>query len=550
MGGTLLARSLFCEEMPTVSARTAADSGANFNAELYAVLVLLLKWPRRRSLHIISDNTALIKVVETAREWSIKEWRKIEYAPILRQIIKIIAERDRAAAVVTRWSHAYSHLDQRDCSKENIRKLNIMEERYGEYVRRVIRGNARADQLASAGTAIPQTLNFWQWMDTTPFVLMKTDGSDDVINAPRKALKEICRQLDIEEFQRTKRHCAVPDRFDQLVDYDAATRLFTQREPAYSPLMGWCVKLQAGKLTVRAPPPWSSRQQAADAIRSCPFAGSECPADAEETIEHMLECRGTIDIRRSLPDVILEIVNRWRACKPRAEMNDEPFFRWWIHVLRKPIDPLCGQALTRLKYFPRFWESAIPTQDDIDRATHLKTLPLLQQKNEYFARGHVPLALTEALLQVGVRQTVVRAAVDQIQVAIVWTMSRCWYQRCRHVWEKRRQQEKEEREREEAERRQNRYMHVQTEEFERLCRIARANAERDGTHRDQSSAPPMPPLAPDRNEQPQQPHYVDPQSDERAHQIRRQLRAPMPRIVPRWDAATQIVDPDLAQRRM
>jgi hypothetical protein len=82
--------------------------------------------------------------------------------------------------------------------------------------------------------------------------------------------------------------------------------------------------------------------------------------------------------------------------------------------------------------------------------------PLLEAAHDYYQRGFVPIALAGALRRVGVPGKYVKDAVDQIQTAVTWTYAQCWLDRCKHVWNERRKQEREAAARQEQETRNQR----------------------------------------------------------------------------------------------
>jgi hypothetical protein len=171
---------------------------------------------------------------------------------------------------------------------------------------------------------------------------------------------------------------------------------------------------------------------------------NDLPAGSQlETIQHTLCCKGTMDIRNPLREIVLELVNRWRGCRPRDEMNRLPFLHWLQYTANQPIDPLKGTSTDRLTWFPQFWEPEKLTREVFNNLSETNTSALFRASNPFYKQGYVPRALTTALLNVGIHKHHVKKAVDQIQTAIVWTYSRCWAKRCKTYWTERRKLEKE-----------------------------------------------------------------------------------------------------------
>ena len=160
-------------------------------------------------------------------------------------------------------------------------------------------------------------MNFWQWLKPSRYALVTNDGKNTVISAVRKTLKQKCKDLDLERVCSQNAFSVPPPELANQIDYTAATRLMTSRIAAYSLLMTWCIKIKTRKLKVRVADPNALNPD--DDIAPellCPFAEDDvCPSDEPETIEHVFCCKGTEDVRQSLPKVILEIVNRCAAVR-------------------------------------------------------------------------------------------------------------------------------------------------------------------------------------------------------------------------------------------
>jgi endonuclease/exonuclease/phosphatase family metal-dependent hydrolase len=549
-GSTTAGSGVFVHDGLKLARRTPGDQSC-FNAELFAVLLALLKWPRGRSVHIIADNTAVLTTIQTAHQWTRKDWKNFEYAPVLRAILRIMAARNSTEGVVTRWSHVYSHVNENNGSHLNRQKLQTLHDRYGSDVYKIMRGNAKADQLAKDGTDLPTSYNFWQWLEVPGYVLMMTDGSNDVIQAPRKYLKAQCKRLLLEEYKRTKRPSCVPFELEAKVDFAAAKRFFTAREASYSPLEAFCNKVQSGRLKVHSPPDWKDEQPSEDADRTCPFAGITCPVGQRETIEHFYTCKGTKELWSKISPRILEIINRRRGCKAKPHMDKDPFFVWRRFSLGADTDPLHGRLRDYIAHFPIFWNSTPPSDNEIQRATNQNTLTLLQDKNSYFARRHVPKSLTDALLAVGVKEKYVRDTVHEIQSAIIWTYWQSWKTRCQFMWEQLRKKRADENDRIEEERERLHREQLRQAAFERTVQLIRRPApyfipqlrvrERDRV--DPTKLNRLLPLR-IRNRY----RFEDPIANERWQQIVRQLKAPAPRNIPRWDGSVQTLAPDLQTR--
>ena len=113
---------------------------------------MLLKRPKNRSLCIITDNEASLKVSKRSKNWPDKWWRSIEYAPILRIIVSIIRQRD-SNGVVTNWEHVYSHLTLFAVTHlKSGRKIDIMYRRFGAMTPQMIAGNHKAGPTCSTGS--------------------------------------------------------------------------------------------------------------------------------------------------------------------------------------------------------------------------------------------------------------------------------------------------------------------------------------------------------------------------------------------------------------
>jgi exonuclease III len=428
--------------------RTPARQSA-IHAELFALLILLLRWPRERPVHIIVDNKSAIHTLVKVRFWTQKRFSKSEYAPVLELIRTLLEERLQKRAD-TNFTHVYSHVDMRDRSEKTQKKINKMLQIYGSHdiLRKVLKGNEIVDKLAYAARKLLPLPNIWQWIAPSGnWILIKDDSSNDVVQNVRKSLKNICKSIDLQSYEREKSDNDVPKELQKAVDYGAATRFMTNRSPAYSPLMSWVIKVKTGKLktkTVEAKKATSRRKpETPEAEQHCPFAPAHCQPDQLETIQHTFVCKGTQNTRAHLRDIVLELVNRWRGCRPQEELNQWPFFRWLRHTANQPLDPLKGIAVDKIKWFPQFWQPEKLTREVLEHIRETDTSTLFGASNCFYKQGYVPLALTTALLNIGVHKWNVKKAIDQIQTAIVWTYSRCWAERCKTYWKERRKQEKE-----------------------------------------------------------------------------------------------------------
>ena len=109
---------------------------------------------------------------------------------------------------------------------------------------------------------------------------------------------------------------------------------------------------------------------------------------------------------------------------------------------QQPANLVSRNAPNRITFFPCFYSSHQPSYCDRRAAGLLGISTLLRSSNDFYMQGHVPVALSAALLTVGVNKDSIRSAVDQIQAAITWTFSRCWQKRCQHMWKQKREKEK------------------------------------------------------------------------------------------------------------
>src|SRR4051794_4772860 len=89
--------------MSSSSATERPGAQTSFRAELYAVLMLLLKWPVEQPLHVVADNTAVLRVAQNAQNWSEKRWWKtVDYVYLLQRILRRLSERRNNSVVACR----------------------------------------------------------------------------------------------------------------------------------------------------------------------------------------------------------------------------------------------------------------------------------------------------------------------------------------------------------------------------------------------------------------------------------------------------------------
>jgi endonuclease/exonuclease/phosphatase family metal-dependent hydrolase len=453
--------------------RRTPGKQTSFCAELFAILLLLLKWPRNRPLRVISDNLAALKVVSRAHTWTEKKWRNVDYAPFLLQIVRVYRLRNQNE-VPTLWTHTYSHVSLRSQQPENLRKLDILFRKFGNATPQIILGNAAADKLAAEGCKLPQSLNFWQWLELPYYALASDDNAENVVFAERKNLKQTCKEFDLELLQSRKAFSTVPLELRGKIDLSAAKRLMTCRTAAYSILMAWCIKVKTKKLKVLVPIPDALDLNNLRPEQLCPFHEKGLCLNEPETLEHIFHCKGTEELRNQLSEVILYIVNIFRGCATTPGIEKKfAFLQWWCRAAKKPLDPLNGKARDKLTFFPRFYSSQIPTDAERQEARRLKISNLLRASNDFFSYGHVPRALSVALVTVGVDKLYVKDAVDQIQAAIAWTGSRCWAMRCKFFWDQKKEREKQLREQERLQRVAAYRERLEEEERQHLAMLAR-----------------------------------------------------------------------------
>jgi hypothetical protein len=166
--------------------------------------------------------------------------------------------------------------------------------------------------------------------------------------------------------------------------------------------------------------------------------------------------------------------NIFRGCATTPGIEKKfAFLQWWCRAAKKPLDQLNGKARDKLTFFPRFYSSQIPTDAERQAARRLKISNLLRASNDFFSYGHVPRALSVALVTVGVDKLYVKDAVDQIQAAIAWTGSRCWAMRCKFFWDQKKEREKQLREQERLQRVAAYRERLEEEERQHLAMLAR-----------------------------------------------------------------------------